>query len=520
MSNLFEIFEYAGIGIIIFFQFKVFLKTYRRINIFKNIFPEVRQFEVKNYGIAPRFLALPPWKVLAELDSYAMQSRPPVEEEELVSANGIVALPATYKEDDRVFIDLIRLANGGNIVTSRIIYAINTYLIRNRGVASDFHLIKDVVERHTDATESDINQTVSLPLYLGLMGTFLGIFLGLFQLAGVDLTKSNEGIESLLGGVKIAMVASLSGLCLTVLHTGYFFKGAKSLVEDKKNDFYTFIQTELLPLLNQNINSTLFSLQHNLHKFNEEFKGNVGRLSAAMGKNYDALIAQERILSTLEEIDINAFAKANVVILRELQKSTENFTTFNNTWAQANEFVNNAKGYTEKLNVMMARSDDFHELGKQLMTVFAENKQLQAFLQSHYSKLEESSQLVNGAVNQVADSLGDSLEKMERFTHAKISQLQDLMLKEYDLMQRELPDRWKKLDHLAHLEAVNKVLNEIKSGNQEQMSRLSTEMNAVNKKMSGTLTVLEKINEKSSPSVTVTLKQAFGRLFNGKKSAS
>ncbi|MBC9934187.1 hypothetical protein [Chitinophaga qingshengii] len=520
MSNVFEVFEVGGIAVIVVCQVLIFFRTYRRINIFKNIFPDARQFNVSEYKLSPRFLALPPWKVLADLDAYALQSRPAIKETELISADGVLLRHEEYEHDDRVSLDLIRVTEGGNFITTKIIYAINTYLIRNRGVASDFHLIKDVVERHTDAVEGDISQTVSLPLYLGLMGTFLGIFLGLFQLAGVDLTKSNEGIASLLGGVKIAMVASLCGLFLTVLHTGYFFKGAKLLVEDKKNDFYTFIQTELLPLLNQNINSTLFSLQHNLHKFNEEFKGNVGRLTNVMGKNHDALIAQERILSTLEEIDINAFAKANVVVLRELQKSIENFRDFNSTWAQANEFVNNAKGYTEKLNVMIARSDDFHELGQQMMTIFAENKALQGFLQSHYSKLEESSQLINGAVDQVANNLGESLERMELFTRTKMDQLKDLMMKEYDMMQRELPDRWKKLDHLTHLEAVNKVLNEIKSANQEQMNRLSTEMKSVNTKMSGTLTVLEKINEKSSPSMVMTIKDAFGRMFKGKKSAS
>jgi len=76
--------------------------------------------------------------------------------------------------------------------------------------------------------------------------------------------------------VKIAMIASLMGLAFTVVNSGWFYRGAKFKRESRKNEFYTFIQTELLPVLNQNINSTLYSLQNNLFRFNDDFSANIG----------------------------------------------------------------------------------------------------------------------------------------------------------------------------------------------------------------------------------------------------
>src|SRR5690606_28850043 len=69
-----------------------------------------------------------------------------------------------------------------NCVFEKILFSVNNYLIRNRGAASDFNLIKDIVERNTDAVEEDINSSIGIPLYLGLMGTMMGIVIGLFNM--------------------------------------------------------------------------------------------------------------------------------------------------------------------------------------------------------------------------------------------------------------------------------------------------------------------------------------------------
>lgn len=456
--NNFELIEAVGVGIIIILQAYNFYKTNRRIAVYRSIFPDEGNFEVLHFSLSKEALTLHPRELLGRLNEWAL-------------------------EGDQA-VDVIRKKAGGNEVTDKIVYSLNTYLLRNKGVASDFHLIKDIVERNCDSVEEDIHQTISLPLYLGLLGTFLGIVVGLVKISGIDFAGENNGmdlaISALLKGVMIAMIASFFGLLLTVLNNGFFFKGAKAALEQRRNDFYTFVQTELLPLLNQNINSTLYSLQTNLFRFNDEFKDNIGMLREVMGKNHDALVAQEKILNTLEHIDIMEFGKANVVILQQLNISTEKLAQFNTYLAQLNELMGTTSRVSTQLDSAIARSDNFSELGQKLVSMFTENQKLVAFLQNHYDALDTSHQLITTAVNRVGNTLDESLEKLSYFTQERINELQKITLREMDLLVNQYPDKWKRLDSLVYLETMNKHLADLKTGTAQQQDRMDREFRELN----------------------------------------
>lgn len=515
--NKFEILEVYGIVIIIGVQLYIFFRTKSKIDLFKTIFPDSDLFEIVKPGLLKQHFDMHPKDVFASMDQYTSESQPKTLVEEIVSSEGVVLKAAKLEKDRRIYVDLVSVKSGGNKITNKVLYAINTYLFRNRGVASDFHLIKDVVERYSDAVEDDINQSISLPLYLGLLGTFLGIVFGLFQISGVDFANDPSALDNaitlLLDGVKIAMIASFTGLLLTIINSGYFFKGAKELLEDRKNGFYTFIQIDLMPLLNQNINSTLFSLQSNLHKFNEEFKDNISVLSSVMGKNHDALIAQEKILSSLEKMDVMEFAKANVKVLKELQIATDKFAEFNMYLDGVNELVSNTKGFAVKLNEIIERSANFHELGQQIVTIFSENQQLVKFLQNHYNALDNSHQLITQAVNGVGNTLDDSLVKLKEFTQERIMEVQKLTLRELELMQNEYPEKWKKLDKLDFLEPVTKHLSDIKMSNASQIGSMANEIKSFNDKLSRVILELEAIKNNGQNSIGNKITSSVKKLF-------
>ncbi len=503
--NNFQLLEIAGVAIIIAFQMLIFVQTKMSIGIYRGIFPETEKFEIRKLLMRKAYFNLPPKDLFKHLAQYAEES------------SNIHSNP----QEERMNLELIRVQSGGNRVTEKILYSINTYLLRNREIAADFHLIKDIVERNCDTVEEGINQTISLPLYLGLLGTFLGIVFGLFQISGIDFTSDpaalNGAISLLLGGVKIAMIASFTGLLLTVLNNGVFLKGAKAETEERKNDFYTFIQVELLPLLNQNINATFYALQNNLHRFNTEFTTNIGSLSSVMGKNHDALIAQERILNTLEKLDITEFAKANVIVLRELQDAVEKFNQFNKNLSGLNEMVQLAGGYTDKLNGMIARTDDFHALGKQVMQTFENNLQLQKFLQDHYASLDESRQMISTAVNKVNDVLDQSLSQLKLFTQERIQEVQKISLREFDLMKNEYPEKWKKLDQLTYLETVNRNLADMKTASSAQMSGLHYDLQVLQSSLQKVVVELEAWKQERDRTFGDRVQTSFSKLFGRSK---
>ncbi|GAA3944077.1 hypothetical protein GO495_22650 [Chitinophaga oryziterrae] len=488
--------EIFGAISIIGLQITVFLRTLKQIRLFEQIFPSYEEFEVINVGLARRLFQLHPNELLNNINKYVGDS--------------------DEVREEVLYVDLMLKKDKGNKVTDKIVRNINTYLLRNRGVAADFHLIKDVVERNVNVVENDIQQSVSLPLYLGLLGTFMGIVLGLMQISGESLagdpSAAGMAIHLLLGGVKIAMIASFTGLLCTLAGNSFFFKRAKRKVEDSRNEFYTFIQTDLMPLLNQNINSTLYSLQNNLHKFNDEFKSNVYQLSGAMGKHVQTIESQERILDTLNNMDVVNFANANVVILKELQASMTQFKAFNEYVSNISELVGSTRTFAEKIGQVMTRTDELHVLGDNIISVFTQNRELMQFLRHHYSSLDDSHQLITKAVNGVSNTLDSSLQLLKDFTQERIVEIQQLTLKEIDQIKNDYYEKWKHLEKLGQLEIVNKHLVDLKRQGSDHVSTFDR-FNEQFAMMTAELNLIKRLSENSF-SVKVT--RSFTKLL-GKK---
>ena len=108
----------------------------------------------------------------------------------------------------------IHVENSSEDLTE-LVGEINEYLEKNEGT-TDFGIIKDKVENRLEALHEDAVSKVSFPTYLGLMGTFFGVWIGLqsFKI-GVDKAGvSDEIVSALIGGVIVSMVTSLIGLVL------------------------------------------------------------------------------------------------------------------------------------------------------------------------------------------------------------------------------------------------------------------------------------------------------------------
>ena len=167
--NNYETLELIGVLLLIGVQIFIFYITYNRIQTFKNIFPSSDRFYISKPFISGKKLTIHPKELLNNLDKYIKESEPKLLKKAVYDEKGNILIPEKYAEDTRISIDLIsydKVGEKGNAITKKIIDSLNIYLIRNKGVASDFHLIKDIVERNCDVIEEDINQTISLPLYI------------------------------------------------------------------------------------------------------------------------------------------------------------------------------------------------------------------------------------------------------------------------------------------------------------------------------------------------------------------
>ena len=145
-----------------------------------------------------------------------------------------------------------------------IINRTNEYLCKNTGTSADLGVLEDICDSQKETLEDEIQNSLNVPLYLGLAGTFIGIITGLL---GVDFdqifgnTNNLNGLQHLLYGIVVAMCASLLGLGFTVYNSAVTYKTAVSKCDDGKGDYMNFLRRELMPLLSNSMASSLNSLK-------------------------------------------------------------------------------------------------------------------------------------------------------------------------------------------------------------------------------------------------------------------
>ena len=162
----------------------------------------------------------------------------------------------------------------GSQNAQEMVNEINDYITKTNG-AVEYAVIKDKTERKIDSLFDFATSKVSFPTYLGLMGTFFGVYIGL-KCFNAGLGQGDGGItdqmvKELIGGIIVSMVTSLVGLLLMTLSNIHASRVQKK-VDAQKDEFFEFIQMEVIPTLGTNISSSLNRLRSTIGKFEPSFR--------------------------------------------------------------------------------------------------------------------------------------------------------------------------------------------------------------------------------------------------------
>ena len=409
-----------AIIVILVFQCRIFKGTLSKIKAFKTTFLPVRMYKIIQQPLTPASTGN------GEADD--------VEEQELetvaqlrVTSKGVSVSP----------------------VLTEIFKSLNRYLMKNRGAVSDFHLMKDVVERNCEVVEEEINVQQPIPLYLGLMGTMIGIIAGIGFIAlsgGLNSESLVGNISSLMTCVAIAMVASLVGILFTTL-LSWRAKDAKSVVEAEKNLLYSWLQTELLPTLSGNTVNALFMLQQNLTTFNSTFQTNIKGLGEALSKVGDSSKEQMELLKMIENIDIKRVAQANVTVLKELRDCTGEIERFNSYLHNVTDYLHEVNDLNHNVNKHLNRTAAIERMGE--------------FFEKEYTQVESRQQYLSHAVAQIDDVLKSSLVKLVESSNESVDAFRQNAVRNHDAM----------LSHYNDLK--QQFSNELDREHQEFVKRIS-----------------------------------------------
>lgn len=463
--------------IIIAFQFKSFFSTKMKIKGLGIILPQLKNYHLEKYNFENYVINTDASSIINDPKKYDLT--PAKNDDE----NDYTHLPVETYIGDLVPVNLIVLKAGGSSIFNRIMKALNTYLLKNKGSVADFNLMQDVVNRNVETEEDEISHGINIPLYLGLMGTMLGIIVGLINLTMSDNSKGDSFDPSaFLIGVAIAMSASFLGLLFTVLNNDAF-KNSKKNMELNKNDFYTFLQTELMPVVNASVSNAVYTLKDVVVGFNKDFSSNLSVLRKLFDKSYKSLEGQASILDKMEEMDIKQFAAANVKILKELSNATEKIHSFQLYVDSLNSMMSETNKATLSIRELLSGVNNFSDLAVKLEQRVDESGHLLQFATEHIAFLKDNSSQVKSLSNDFTDFTEKSMKTLENVSSDVLTNFRKFAEDESEILKNSIqsrPDHFEKLNHLDRLESIEKAIldnntNIIELGDQklvEQHNRL------------------------------------------------
>lgn len=413
-----------------------------------------------------------------------------------------------------VQVTLINPSTTSGTYFDNIIESLNIYLLKNNGGIADFNIVKDLVERNVNVEEDDIKETINKPLYLGLMATIVGIIFGLFAMliklwntdnsATSDLVKQLD-LNDFLLAVCIAMVSSFLGLFITSFIGLNSFKKAKRAVEQNKNEFYNFVQTDLLPVVSQDFGSSITKLTNTMNSFNLEFTANINTLNHLFQKNYDTLKVQDTVLGRLEQLNANDFVKMNANVLLRLEKATNSFDKFNVFMESLNSRLSETRVLSDSIAKLLDRANNFDSIAHKIDARVDDTNAIISFLRQQFSSLDAMSSRYKEMILRVDDNLDETLKVFENHVIMKREGLTNLITEQHDLLEKAYTENVTKFDKLDLLDNLN-VLPAIKSGFDKHQSDMRSEqinhINTVSK-----LGAEVKINKEQISTIEKTLKE-------------
>lgn len=388
-GNILSTFETLIVLCIIAFQFFISYNIYLKVKKFSNIFSRVLTI-VNGYVDKPNFKKnrdnLEEYLVFDDIESN--------ESLELITDKNVIIIPCVVS------------ASNDNEITQRIIRVLNSYLINNFGAIVNFSIIKDILEREVDLEDTEISNSMSTPLYLGLAATMFGVIMGLFAMP--DISEAEEvmkGVGPLINGVKIAMFASLTGLLCTTFLSSFIYKLARTKVNRGLNSQISYFQNKLLPVLIKAEDTGVSGLKSSLDKFGRETTKILEDLHGAVDKTSRTLTSQLQVISKVENLNFTKVSKVNLELFDRLESNMSALNSFSQYLNQMDKVAGNLYGFSERTN-------DFKKIGDAVNENLKDSKLLTQFLTSHLQAIQSSGSSALNAFNLVDSKFADAISKL------------------------------------------------------------------------------------------------------------
>lgn len=389
-----------------------------------------------------------------------------------------------------------------------LIEEINHYVMKTKGT-TDFSVIQNKVERKLNMRYDQSVAKLSFPTYIGLMGTFLGVFMGIFMfILGFDSAGgiSDTSIKNLLIGVLVSMSTSLVGLFLTTWNNARAGEARKKIEEDK-NEFYDFVQTELMPSLDVSMVAAISELHQTVDRFEPAFNGVIGNFQTTfdrctmafghtfeqnvravatavdvMGRNMDKINEnidlQEKLLATIKSGELVQGLDRYIEASNNFVSITQSLNKFEEArrmmLAATQEAINIQNAYSDSLQIPREVAVRINKILERIST-FEEN------INALGPQLAQREILGNDVVNVIRDQVNGIAKKgriADHYLGIADGKLEDLYKQQTDTIQK-MNDHYKAALE-GHMDGFEKM---IKQQTKDLEKRHAEFMNAIEEKL-------------------------------------
>ncbi len=331
---------------------------------------------------------------------------------------------------------------------------INKYLSKNENKTFDYQIIKEIVERNVQSLENEVDTLLPSPLYLGLMATIFGIAVGVILFAWNDLASliagnvKSKGIQVLLTDVGIAMAASFVGVLSTKLLTSSF-NDARTQMTRNKNLFLTWVQSDLMSKLNDDITGAILKMTADLNEFNRTFADNTKELRATLGTVNANYKEQEEILKTIRELNVTKITNANIKVYEKLKGCTNVLGDLFKILSDSASYVAKVKELNDNLADIDERTKLFEELGNYFKNELEYVKDRQGYMRQAVGELDS---VMHDAFSDLGSSVNSSLQNLTTVFQAQNQRIEELIRTQQEGMERTL---------MEQQQAVNQTIGQI-----------------------------------------------------------
>ena len=322
-------------------------------------------------------------------------------------------------------------------IMSIIVKYINVYLIKNKGASMDFHLIKDIVDKHTENLETQIENRIPAPLYLGLAATMIGIIIGLFSVNfGGDGTDAMDAIQPLIDGVKLAMVGSVMGLIITTIFSIKIYKDALTETGNEKSEFLSKLQSELMPRMGKGKMPEVSILSDKLDVFARTTTNTVAKLDNIVKTSSKTVNEEKQLIAEIRKLDVAKITTANVEVFNNLEEMMDSFQNFAKYYEELDKSMLNTSLLLSNLQQFVNSTEDINNILAEVKSTIKQGSEASDFFNQHIKSFEKYSDAVNEAVANNDSSFKEVIGQLTKATSTQFESF-NKVIAEYDLKLTE-----------------------------------------------------------------------------------